>query len=164
MAALGFNSVRLPLSWSLLEPARGQFSQTYLERVAQVVDWARAEGLYVILDMHQNAYSRFVGPGPNVDLSYLSGAPKWATITDGVPSRVWLGQRELNPAVFEANRNFWYDRDGIQDQYIDALALLASRFKDDSAVAGYSVFNEPWPGWNLPPGLRTCSSFPFIDG
>jgi endoglycosylceramidase len=48
MAALGFNSLRLPLSWSLLEPERGHFSQTYLDRIAQVVEWARALGIYVI--------------------------------------------------------------------------------------------------------------------
>jgi endoglycosylceramidase len=161
MARLGFNSVRLPLSWSLLEPERGQFSSTYLDRIAQVIDWARNDGLYVILDMHQNAYSRYVGPGTDVDLSYLSGAPRWATITDGFPSRVFDGQRELNPAVFQAATNFWYDRNGIQDEYIATIAFLARRFKDDSSVAGYSVFNEPWPGWNLPPGFEDLLLFPF---
>lgn len=161
MARLGFNSLRLPISWSLLEPARGSFSQTYLDRIAQVVDWARAAGMYVIIDMHQNAYSRYIGPGQDVNLAYLSGAPAWATITDGFPSRVLLSQRELNPAVFEAATNFWYDRSGIQDEYIAAIATLARRFKDDSAVAGYSVFNEPWPGWNLPPGFEDLLLFPF---
>jgi endoglycosylceramidase len=161
MAAFGFNSVRLPLSWSLLEPQRGQFSQTYLDRLAQVVDWARSLGMYVIIDMHQNAYSRYVGPGPNVDLTYDSGAPKWATYTDGFPSRVFDSQRELNPTVFEAATNFWYDRGGIQDEYIAAVAFLARRFKDDSTVAGYGVFNEPWPGWNLPPGFEDLLLFPF---
>ena len=162
MAALGFNSVRLPVSWSLLEPQRGQFSQTYLERVAQVVDWARAAGMYVIVDMHQNAYSRYVGAGPpTVDLSYLSGAPKWATYTDGFPSHVFQSQRELNPAVFEAATNFWYDRAGIQDEYVKTVAFIAARFKDDSTVAGYSLFNEPWPGWNLPPGFEDLLLFPF---
>ncbi|HEY1420768.1 MAG TPA: cellulase family glycosylhydrolase [Candidatus Dormibacteraeota bacterium] len=161
MARLGFNSVRLPLSWSLLEPERGQFSDTYVARIAQVVSWAKADGLYVILDMHQNAYSRYVGPGPNVDLSYLSGAPRWATITDGFPSRVFAHQREVNPAVFEAATNFWYDRGGIQDEYISTVSVLAQRFKDDSTVAGYSLFNEPWPGWNLPPGFDDLLLFPF---
>jgi hypothetical protein len=162
MAALGFNSLRLPLSWSLLEPARGQFSQTYIDRLAQVVDWARALGMHVIIDMHQNAYSRFVGQGTGVDLAYNSGAPAWATLTDGVPSRVLLdGQREANPAVFEAFSNFWYNRSGIQAEYIAAIGVLAKRFKDDSAVAGYSVFNEPQPGWNLPPGFEDLLLFPF---
>ena len=161
MAALGFNSVRLPLSWSLLEPQRGHMNEMYVDRIAQVVDWARGQGMYVIIDMHQNAYSRFVGAGPGVDLSQLSGAPKWATVTDGLPSRVFGGQRELNPTVFEAATNFWYNRDGIQDEYIAAVAFLAKRFKDDSTVAGYSIFNEPWPGWNVSPGFEDLLLFPF---
>ena len=164
MAALGFNSLRLPLSWSLLEPKRGEFSQTYVDRAAQVVDWAKALGIYVIVDMHQNAYSHFVKAEPRsgVDLSSNSGAPAWATITDGLPSKLLLpNQREANPAVFEAFSNFWYNRDGIQDEYIKAIAFLAKRFKDDSTVSGYSIFNEPQPGWNLPPGFEDLLLFPF---
>lgn len=162
MAAMGFNSVRLPLVWSLLEPERGRFNQTYVDRIAQIVDWARALGLYVIIDMHQNAYSAFVGSGPDVDLTYNSGAPAWATITDGLPSRELVkGKREANPAVVEAFNNFWYNRDGIQAEYIEAIAHLARRFRDNSAVAGFSVFNEPQPGWNLPPGFEDLLLFPF---
>ena len=169
MASFGFNSLRLPLSWSLLEPERGKFSQLYLNRVAQVVRCARAAGMYVIIDMHQNGYSRFIGrvtPAPlpggkPVVLRYYTGAPAWATITDGFPPEEYLGQRELNPAGLEANSNFWYDRSGIQDEYIAAVALLAERFKDDSTVAGFSIFNEPFPGWNLPPGFEDLLLFPF---
>jgi endoglycosylceramidase len=162
MAALGFNSLRLPLSWSLLEPNRDRFSEVYLARIVQVVDWARALAIYVIIDMHQNAYSPYVGPGDGVNLAYNSGAPAWATLTDGLPSRVLLAdQREANPAVFEAFSNFWYNRNGIQDAYIAALGFLAKRFKDDSAVIGYSIFNEPQPGWNLPPGFEDLLLFPF---
>ncbi len=28
-------------------------------------------------------------------------------------------------------------------------------------MAGYSIFNEPWPGWNLPPGFEDLLLFPF---
>jgi len=161
MAAVGFNSIRLPVSWSLLEPERGSVNTTYLDRIAQVVDWARDVGMYVIIDMHQNAYSHFIGSGENVNLGYNSGAPQWATFTDGVPSRVFGANREVNPAVLEANSNFWYDRAGIQDEYIAALAIIAKRFRDDPVVAGYGVYNEPWLGWNLPPGFEDLLLFPF---
>jgi endoglycosylceramidase len=169
MPSLGFNLMRLPLSWSLLEPERGKLSQTYIERIAQVVDWARAAGLYVIIDMHQNAFSRYAGRpaspplpgGKNPDLRYNTGAPAWATLTDGFPSEVYAGQRELNPAVLEAESNFWYNRGGIQDEYITSIAALAMRFKNDSTVAGYSAFNEPLHGWNLPPGFEDLLLFPF---
>jgi endoglycosylceramidase len=162
MAALGFNSLRLPLSWSLLEPGRDRFSELYLARIAQVVDWARALGIYVIIDMHQNAYSPFIPSGDGVNLAYHSGAPAWATLTDGIQSKVYLkNQREANPAVFQAFSNFWYNRNGIQDAYISALGFLAKRFKDNSTVVGYSIFNEPQPGWNLPPGFEDLLLFPF---
>jgi endoglycosylceramidase len=169
MAAFGFNSLRLPLSWSLLEPQRGRFNQLYVDRVAQVVGWARAAGIYVIIDMHQNAYSRFIGRvsppplpgGHTVQLRYYTGAPAWATITDGFPPEDYANQRELNPAGLEANTNFWYDRSGIQDEYIATIAMLAQRFKDDSTVVGFSPFNEPFPGWNLPPGFEDLLLFPF---
>lgn len=162
MAELGFNSIRLPLSWSVLEPARGQFNLTYVDRIAQVVAWARAMRMYVIIDMHQNAYSHYVGAGDSsVDLGSDSGAPAWATITDGFPSHVYQKQRELNPAVLEATTNFWYNRDGIQDEYIAAVAFLVQRFRDDPVVAGYGVYNEPLLGWNLPPGFEDLLLFPF---
>jgi len=169
MAAMGFNSIRLALTWSLLEPERGQFNKQYVDRVAQVVGWAREAGMYVIIDMHQNAYSRFVGrsdppPLPGGALATMrdnAGAPAWATITDGFASEIYAGQRELSPAVFEAETNFWYNRDGIQSEYIAAVAMLANRFKDDSTVVGYSLYNEPMPGWNLPPGFEDLLLFPF---
>ena len=169
MAALGFNSVRLPMSWSLLEPERGKFSEQYLDRVAQVVSWARGAGMYVILDMHQNAYSRYVGrsdppplPGGSlISLRYYTGAPGWATFTDGLPSESYAGQREVNPAVFEATTSFWYNRAGIQGEYISTVAHVMSRFKGDSTVAGISIYNEPFPGWNLPPGFEDLLLFPF---
>jgi endoglycosylceramidase len=162
MSSLGFNSVRLPISWSLLEPERGRFSQTYLDRVAQIVGWARDARMYVIIDMHENAYSNFVGASDSsVDLTQDSGAPAWATITDGVPSHVYAKQREVNPAVLEATTNFWYNRNGIQDEYLAALAFVARRFRNDPVVAGYGIYNEPLIGWGLPPGFEDLLLFPF---
>lgn len=60
IAAAGFNSIRLPLHYDLLtlpverEPAPGR--DTWLPdgfaRIDRLVGWARAAGLYVILDLH----------------------------------------------------------------------------------------------------------------
>jgi endoglycosylceramidase len=169
MKGLGFDSVRLPVSWSLLEPERGKVDARYLDRIAQVVSWAKQDGLWVVIDMHQNAYSRYTGRPSSPPLPYgktphlwdHSGAPPWATITDGFPAEDYGGQRELDPAVLEADANFWYDRNGIQEEYISAIARLAARFKDEPAVAGYSIFNEPWPGWSLPPAFEDLLLFPF---
>src|ERR1039458_2465302 len=37
MEESGFDVVRLPIAWSLLEPERGQFSTAYLDRIASTV-------------------------------------------------------------------------------------------------------------------------------
>jgi hypothetical protein len=171
MRLLNVQVLRLAVSWSLLEPEPGRYSAQYLERIAQVVGWAAGQRIYVVLDMHQDAYSRYVGradpshlplPGGSaVTLNDNDGAPAWATFTDGLPSEKFAGQREVNPAVFEAATAFWLNRSGIQDRYIRAVAQLAQRFRDDSTVAGYSLFNEPWPGWTPPPLFEDAQLFPF---
>src|SRR2546428_2853441 len=64
MRSLGYDAIRLNLSWSLLEPQPGEIDQTYLDRIAQVVAWAKAQGTYVVLDMHQDAWSKYVYTRP----------------------------------------------------------------------------------------------------
>ena len=173
MRALGFDVVRLALSWSLLEPQPGAYSAPYIDRIAQVVGWAREQGIYVILDMHENAYSRYIPrpahaslPGGTLPaLGDQTGAPRWATLTDGLPGDKFLGQREISLSVGAAFTNFWLDTrvagEGLQEHYIGAVAALARRFKDDSTVAGYGVFNEPWPGFVIPPISDDLLIYPF---
>lgn len=173
MRALGFDVVRLALSWSLLEPQPGQYSHEYLDRIAQVVGWAREQGIYVVLDMHENAYSRFI-PRPNHTvlpggalpaLGDQTGAPAWATVSDGLPGDKLLGQRELSLSVGAAFTNFWLDTkvagEGLQEHYIGAVAALARRFREDSTVVGFGVFNEPWPGFVMPPASDDLLIYPF---
>jgi hypothetical protein len=174
MRALGFNAVRLVLNWSQLEPTPGAYSSTYLDRVAQVVGWARQQGIYVILDMHQDQYSRYIVPAAaGTTPSSCSpsgggdGAPGWAVQSDGQPACALLGINELNPAEAAAFHNFWQNSTvsapqgqapgtGLQDHYIGALAALAQRFENDPAVLGYELMNEPQPG--------SISSLPVANG
>jgi endoglycosylceramidase len=160
---LGMNVIRLVLDWSEIEPTPGRYSTEFLDRVAQVVGWARAQGISVILDMHEDQYSRYILPSKGTLPSGCSpsggydGAPLWAVFTDGEPSCAQFGQSDLNPAVAAAFDNFWHNRrapgqqgespgPGLQDEYIGALAALAGRFADNPAVIGYELMNEPLPG------------------
>jgi endoglycosylceramidase len=186
MRALGFDMVRLVLDWSQLEPTPGHYSTAYLDRVAQVVGWAKQQGISVILDMHQDQYSRYILPGPNSTVAGLScsssggsdGAPKWAVFTSGKPACAIDGQTALNPASSAAFAAFWSNHvvpgplgqspgPGLQDHYIGALAALAHRFGTDPAVIGYELMNEPQPGSlaAIPlPNLYTSSTqdlYPF---
>jgi endoglycosylceramidase len=164
MRALGFDVVRLVLNWSQLEPTPGTYSATYLNRVAQVVGWARQQGIYVILDMHQDQYSRYIVPAKKgtapsgcTPSGGGDGAPAWAVQADGKPACAMFGIDELNPAESASFYNFWHDAavaapkgqapgTGLQDHYIGGLAALARRFENTPTVLGYELMNEPQPG------------------
>ncbi len=153
IAALGMNSVRLLIHWSALEPQRGRFDDAYLARVREAVGWAEDAGLYVVLDMHQDAWGKSIAtpagetclPGFSAALGW-DGAPEWATLTDGLPT-CKLAQRELAPATAQAWQSFWLDREGIQTELVRTWAHVAKAFAEEPAVAGYDLLNEPNPGF-----------------
>ncbi len=153
MASLGFNVVRLIISWSALEPTPGAFNVAYVARIRQAVNWAAANGIYTVLDMHQDAYgigvmsspSQACPAGSSPAIGY-DGAPEWATYTDGMTTCAIAGVRELSLADEWAWQNFYSNHAGIETQLVDTWAKLAARFAADPAVAGYDLLNEPNPG------------------
>lgn len=155
IARTGFNSVRLVVSWSRLEPTPGAYDTDYVAQVREAVEWAAAYDLYVVLDMHQDAYGLAVdtpldvscpaGTHPN---NGWDGAPAWATITDG-ESTCTSGERELAPAVTHAWQNFYDDTDGVQTHLVETWGRLARDFATDTTVAGFDLLNEP--GFGLDP-------------
>jgi len=143
MERAGFDVVRLPIAWSLLEPQRGVFDSAYLDRISAAVAMLNAHDLYVVLDMHFLGYSPVYGG---------SGAPAWATVA-GVPDPVWgpmpsLG-RFLSPAINISTAHFWLSQ-SLQADYFAAWGHVARRFRGDSGVAGYDLINEPH-SFPLPP-------------
>ena len=158
IAKLGFNSVRLIVSWSRLEPSPGAYDTAYVGEIRQAVRWAAAYDLYVVLDMHQDAYGIAVdtpqgttcpeGTTPN---NGWDGAPAWATLTDGA-STCRPGERELAPAVMHAWQHFWDDTDGIQTHLVDTWGRLAHDFAKARNVAGFDLLNEP--GFGLDPSAN----------
>jgi hypothetical protein len=50
--SMGFNIVRLPVSWAGLEPTRGGFSATYLDSIQRVVMLSEEKAIYLVVDMH----------------------------------------------------------------------------------------------------------------
>jgi hypothetical protein len=155
IASYGFNVVRLGISWSALEPARGEFDSAYLAQISDAVAWAKANGVYVVLDMHQDSWWNEGTPegatcrlGTDPMWGY-DGAPTWATITDSAPRCQFQG-RDISPASDRAFQNFYFDTDGVQGALVDAWATLAETFADDPTVAGYDLLNEPGFGETAP--------------
>jgi endoglycosylceramidase len=161
MARLGFNVVRLGITWSGLEPGRApandpticdqgkpvnphQYSQAvvnrYIAHLRTTVNLLARFHIYTILDMHQDVYNEiFEG----------EGAPNWAVCTDGVPSVDPPGRWSLaygTAAADIAFSHFWRNnvRGDLQGQYDRVWGDVAQAFSSDRWVLGFDPFNEPF--------------------
>ncbi|MCI3949978.1 MAG: hypothetical protein K0R11_1912 [Acidimicrobiales bacterium] len=155
IAGIGWNAVRLLVSWSRVEPAPGRYDEEYLDTIERAVDLLAARGVYSIIDLHQDAWGPTLAARPGEVCPAGSppalgwdGAPGWATLDGGAPRCAVAGIRELSPAVRAAFGAFWADAPGpggvgIRTRYVHMLGHLAARFARTEAVAGYDVMNEP---------------------
>lgn len=161
MARLGFNVVRLGMTWRGLEPGTAranhpsictpgppsdphQFSQAvldrYLARLRQTVDLLGRYHIYTILDMHQDVYNEIFDG---------EGAPNWAVCTNGKASVDPPGRWSLEYGTSAAGiafDHFWLNDvvGDLQGEYDRVWAAVASYFKNDPWVLGYDPFNEPF--------------------
>ena len=143
----GFNCVRMQIEWCHLEPECGKYREEYLRCLDQRIADARRNGLYVLLDMHQDLWSRKAGG--------YEGAPDWATLNDGKPHvgtpPVWGIAYYSSPSILAAFDSFWTNRTGpdgtgIQDRFALAWRHVAQRYANDPAILGYDFLNEPAAG------------------
>ncbi|GAA3240137.1 cellulase family glycosylhydrolase [Actinocorallia longicatena] len=142
---LGTDSVRYLIQWKNVEPSPGVYDEEYLDAVAVRLRWYRDQGMHVILDMHQDIY------GPAACAGAGNGAPSWATFTDGLacaPQSPWV-LTYLQPAVLRAYDHFWNTtgrHPELGERYAAMWRHVADRFRDEPAVLGYDLMNEPFGG------------------
>jgi endoglycosylceramidase len=143
MRELGFDLLRLPINWSGIEPTRGSYNESYLQRVDAAIDCAGNAGLYVVVDLHQDAYSKEIGE---------DGAPLWAI--QPPPEQLLegplldLGARRTSSQVQAAFRTFFAvdDASGLQAAFADMFMHVATRWAQHPAVIGFELLNEPDTG------------------
>jgi endoglycosylceramidase len=142
MRSMGFNALRLPINWSALEPTEsGGFAEAYLDTVAAAVKLASAAGLRVLLDFHQDAYSKEIGE---------DGAPLWAISPP--PTKLLEGPltdldaRRTSAQVLSAFSTFFgpsAEGKALRTRFAAAAAHVAERFAGEPAVIGLELYNEP---------------------
>jgi endoglycosylceramidase len=143
LAEDGFDVVRLGVIYSAVEPRPGQFDDRYIGSIASTVDQLAHQGVYTLLDFHQDQMSEQFGG---------EGFPAWSVQTGGLPPKPVpfpLGYTD-SQALDLAYDAFWRNSSGpggvgLQERYVEALQHVAEHFAADPWVIGYDVFNEPWP-------------------
>jgi endoglycosylceramidase len=161
MARLGFDVVRLGMTWSGLEPGRAKANDPaicssgkptnphqlnlavldrYVAHLKQSVNLLGRYHIFTILDMHQDVYNQaFDG----------EGAPSWAVCTNNVPRTDPPGRwsREYGTTAAQiAFDHFWKNdvRGNLQGQYDSVWGYVAKAFRGNPWVIGYDPFNEPF--------------------
>ena len=136
---MGMNLLRLPVNWSGIEPKkRGEYAPAYVERIRAVVRACYSVGVYTLIDLHQDAYSKEIGE---------DGAPLWAIIPP--PEKLLegpltdLAQRRLSKPVLDAFASFFDNKEDLQGAYAVMAAYLMGALKEEEGILGLEIMNEP---------------------
>jgi uncharacterized membrane protein HdeD (DUF308 family) len=164
---LGFNVVRLLISWKALEPRPNPNltellpeGREYLIFVRRIIDELYSRNLYVILDFHQDLAHEVYGG---------DGFPDWALAIDQEHSRPepsdlkdkkWQVKYAVNKSLKHTLRSFWQnDLTNVESElenfpvrtHLEKTIGQATKFlisdgaASHQAILGIELFNEPHP-------------------
>ncbi|MDW0194913.1 MAG: cellulase family glycosylhydrolase [Nitrososphaeraceae archaeon] len=165
---LGFNIVRLLISWKAIEPRPNQNleellpeGRKYLEYMKEIIDELHARNLYVILDFHQDIANEAYGG---------DGFPDWAIAIDEEhekpkpptkPDKKWQFKYMINKSLKETLKSFWENDltnldEGLKNYPVrthleKTIGQTVKFFKSLNDGAGHPAilaiepFNEPHP-------------------
>ncbi|MFB3766628.1 MAG: cellulase family glycosylhydrolase [Methanotrichaceae archaeon] len=143
LSSWGYNMVRLTIFWEAIEPEPGVYDQNYLSNVDELVNEASKRGIYIVLDMHQDEYSRCL---------HGDGAPYWALPGDvdphfntGVAGRFWFLAYFLSGNVKDSFSNFFKSA-YLKDHYYRSWKEVARKMGKSPYILGYDIMNEPYGG------------------
>jgi endoglycosylceramidase len=148
IAAWGFNVLRMPIRWAAIEPEPGKFSDAKLRALDEFVRICGKHGIYVIINMHQWLWSERFGGG---------GAPAWTCEKFEAVNC----SKDMLPMLYAATE-FWRDRK-LWKHFADTWKFIAARYRDNPAVAGYDLFNDPGLLSSNPGGFEEKILRPFYN-
>lgn len=136
ISSWGLNVVRLPIAWSYIESEPGTYNYEYLNYVDRDIAWAKQNGLYVILDMHQYQWSPYFDSGNGMPIWAVSNYPRNNEGKLNAIDDFWLGKGPNGTQVNTENPS-------VRDRYINMWMFIANYYLNEPTIIAYDLFNEP---------------------
>ena len=177
--AWGFSTIRLLVPWEAVEHAGpGLYDRAYLDYLCWLLEKAEEMGIQVIIDPHQDVWSRFSGgdgaPGWTFELAGMDirrfdetcAALVHQVHGDPLPRMIWPSNANRFACatmftLFFGGNHFAPQlrvdgtpiQEFLQAHFIGAMAQVASRLKRLTNIVGYETLNEPVRGYIGAPDL-----------
>ena len=166
--------MRFLVTWEAIEHAGpGQYDETYLDYLVQVIDKARQYHIRLFIDPHQDVWGRLSGGdgAPGWTYEAVGFIPQNFTETGAAIVHATFGGEPLPRMIWPSNYSklaaatmftlFFGGNDFaplckiegepaqeyLQRHFIDAMKQVAQRVKDLPNVVGFDSFNEPSTGY-----------------
>ena len=123
----GYNTLRLPVSWHNHVDENFTINTPWLDRVQQVVDWAVARDMYVILNTHHDVYPKYYFPD---EKNYATSEKYITTIWTQLAERFKDYDQHLifesmnEPRPKGTSQEWWFNQD---DPYCVEIAGCINR-------------------------------------
>lgn len=164
LASLGFNLIRLPVSWGDIELRPDAYDLAYLrDHVDPVLRFANNHGMQVVLALQQPRASCVLGPGR---------APSWTcTGAEEPPAAPGFGPPGALAEARAARARCRFFRDArasdgrtLREHFVATWKIVAQYYEQDRRIVGFDLFDEPSPDGCLPPETFVLDVLhPFYD-
>lgn len=149
---LGFNAVRLLLLLEGCYTPHGKLNGHYLDGVASIARLCQAQNLFLLIDFHQDNYSRRLGGSGLPDVFLPSHLRQCHRILPHL-GESWGSQPLLDSDQAECWINFWENRTiaplgdwphlPLQDLYIACIVAVIQALQGRCKIDAVDIMNEP---------------------
>ncbi|MET7702004.1 cellulase family glycosylhydrolase [Streptomyces sp. NPDC005485] len=151
--AHGFRSVRIPVTWTDHQSSTAPYTidATWMNRVKQVVDWAQADGLYVVINVHHDSWQ---------------WVAKMPTDHDNVLARFKASWTQIASKFRDSPKTLLFESNN-EPQFDNTTDAQGIQYNDELNTAFHTVVRQS--GGNnatrllVLPSLHTNSSQIFLD-